>query len=292
MGAEAQYWNENPTCPDCATPGEPNPNLYAYLCIPISFTLSFSGAVLPLLDRVFPRLKFTEWIVFRMLIGMAGGIIVSVALTHSFPDGSNDLEYAIQQDAIPDFAWAGLCALLGLLITMGVEVLISLYLKASAHCYHSHHLDEEKQLLCNEEPCDTLQEGKALAGRELIVYLGDSIVLLVGLCFHSFFVGVNQGLQGDDVTFFVAVTAHQFFEGLALGVKNCQVQFSHSLLVILMFDFIFAMATPLGVGVGLAIKATVGSGVLFDIISGVSNSLSAGVLIWLGCIHLIHEELG
>merc|ERR1712137_995392 len=126
----------------------------------------------------------------------------------------------------------------------------------------------------------------------LTVYIADSLVLLFGLTFHSFFVGVNQGLQGDDVAFFIAVVAHQFFEGLALGVKNCMVKFPHSLPVIIFFDLIFAISTPAGIGVGLAIKAWVGHSSTFEIISGVSNSMSAGILVWVGSIHLIHEELG
>lgn len=293
-------------------------NLYAYICIPVSFVLSIAGALVPLLtDRIFPRLKFTEWTIFRFLVGLAGGIVVSVALTHSFPDGSEDLDGAVEDGKMPDYAWAGFFALIGLLATFTIEVLVALYLVLSARLYQiykrrrrqakdtssdsSGDVEKEEMEEVKDEPPTHSGHAHGKMGDEktvltatsaLTVYIADSLVLLFGLTFHSFFVGVNQGLHGDDVAFFIAVVAHQFFEGLALGVKNCMVKFPFSLPVIIFFDLIFAISTPVGIGVGLGIKASVGHSSTYEIISGVSNSLSAGILVWVGSIHLIHEELG
>ena len=282
---------------------ESDSNLYAYICIPLSFVLSLVGSVFPMItDRVLPSFKITEWTIFRFCAGTAGGIVIGVALVHSYPEGSEAIDGAVELGWLPEYAWGGFFGLLGLLATITIEIFVTVYLIVSKRLLRK--LQDRKRTPKEEaDPSTTENELKDAATDDLLkqesrrrsdivlAYLSDAVVLLFGLSFHSFFVGINQGLNGGDLAYFLAVIAHQFFEGVALGVKNCLVRFRFSVPLMLFFDLIFAASTPVGIGIGLGIKAHVEDRATVELVSGISNSISAGILIWVGCIHLIKEEL-
>ena len=48
----------------------------------------------------------------------------------------------------------------------------------------------------------------------------------------------------------------------------------------------------MGIGAGELVKANVDNETVYDIIQGVFNSFSAGILIYVGLVHLVGEELG
>jgi solute carrier family 39 (zinc transporter), member 1/2/3 len=105
-------------------------HIYAIIGIPLIFILSLLGSGLPpICTRFFPKFKLTETVVFRFLNGFAGGVIIGVGFIHSFPDASSSLDEAVANGDMPDYAWAGMFALFGALVTFAVEMLLSMYLR-------------------------------------------------------------------------------------------------------------------------------------------------------------------
>jgi len=115
-------------------------------------------------------------------------------------------------------------------------------------------------------------------------------VLLFGLCFHSFFIGLALGIS-DSSSLLIAIVAHQFFEGLALGFRIAKVNLPKNW-VIWLIDLGFAFAAPLGiiVGIGIAQALENEDGILL-IVTGTANAISAGILTYVSLVHMIADEM-
>jgi len=118
----------------------------------------------------------------------------------------------------------------------------------------------------------------------------DMYILLAGLSFHSFFVGLALGVS-DSLALFIAIVAHQFLEGVALGARIARARLPKRRDGVFL-DLVFALAAPIGCGIGIAIESRVGDTTFtYFVINGLFQSLSAGILIYVAVIHLLSEEM-
>jgi len=115
--------------------------------------------------------------------------------------------------------------------------------------------------------------------------------LLFGLSFHSLFVGIALGVLESDWGLFAAIVFHQFFEGMALGARVARANFRNSAHIWIL-DIVFALAAPVGIAIGLAIRATLADdNTKYAITNGVFQALSAGILIYVSLVHMMKEEM-
>ena len=80
-----------------------------------------------------------------------------------------------------------------------------------------------------------------------------SILLLIALSFHSVFEGLAIGLQensGELLSIFIAVIVHKAVMAFSLGLNIAQS--SLSLRTFVISNVIFSLASPIGVGLGIA----------------------------------------
>jgi len=118
----------------------------------------------------------------------------------------------------------------------------------------------------------------------------DMYILLAGLSFHSFFVGLAPG-GSDSLALFLALFAPPFLQGVALGARIARARLPKRRDG-LFLDLVFALAAPIGCGIGIAIESRVGDTTFtFYVINGLFQSLSAGILIYVAVIHLLSEEM-
>jgi len=155
---------------------------------------------------------------------------------------------------------------------------------AHDHGEHNHnHKHPEK----GEKTPEGTDEEKA----NKVKFYTEMYSLLFGLTFHSIFVGFALGLNEEDLGLLVAILCHQFFEGVALGLRIVRAGVSRRLHVFII-DSIFALAAPIGVAIGMGIQSSINDNPqTFTIVQGVFNSLSAGILIYVGLLHMIVEEI-
>jgi len=121
------------------------------------------------------------------------------------------------------------------------------------------------------------------------------IVLLFGLSFHSFFVGLALGVGGGEVGLFIAIVAHQFFEGMALGGRILKSQLAKGKeqrdqtgRKRWFYDLVFAFSCPVGIAVGIAIYySPLLSQQTYSIVNSVFQGLSAGILIYVSLVHVV-----
>lgn len=83
-----------------------------------------------------------------------------------------------------------------------------------------------------------------------------TLILEVGVAFHSVIIGVTLGALGGDefVPLWIALLFHQFFEGFALGVTVLDAKFSGKFAS--MMVCLYGLSTPVGVLIGILIHSS------------------------------------
>ena len=289
-------------------------HVYGYVAIGVVFLLSLFGTLCPaVIQKLRPKWDVLKHPCFKFCQGMAGGFVIAVALVHAFPEGSNALEN--EDIGLPDYAWGGLFALLGLLATWTCEAFITLYLKnkKSGHGHgHDHDHDHSSQDLESRDEVELTEVTAAkLAAKEQekqndahcdhalekVISMEISskdysalLILLFGLTFHSVFVGFAVGLNNDR-NLFIAVLCHQFFEAMAIGFHILRTRAFKNLWYLALIVGVFSLSAPVGSGIGIGVSATIcNDTTTFDLVSGIFETVAAGILIYVGCVHMLAEE--
>ena len=122
-----------------------------------------------------------------------------------------------------------------------------------------------------------------------------SIYLLeFGIALHSVLIGLALGTEVEQfILLFIALCFHQFFEGMALGAQLARLDRLPLRSAIFMVLF-YAITTPLGIAIGIGVqsKAYNPKSVTSLLVSGILDSVSAGILIYVALVNLIGAEMG
>ncbi|XP_048420149.1 zinc transporter 11-like [Pyrus x bretschneideri] len=121
--------------------------------------------------------------------------------------------------------------------------------------------------------------------------VGDSILLIVALCFHSFFEGIAIGVASTKAEAWKAlwtVSLHKIFAAIAMAIALLRMIPDRPFLSCAAYAFLFAISSPIGIGVGIMIDATT-QGRTADWISAISIGLACGVFIYVSINHLLSK---
>ena len=115
----------------------------------------------------------------------------------------------------------------------------------------------------------------------------------LGCVVHSFLVGLSLGVTVDGrsqaMALLIALCFHQCLEGI--GLSSVLVKARFSLPKSLVMIFTYAVTTPLGVAVGIAISNSYDSSSLTaNTVQGVFDSISGGLLLYISLVQLIAED--
>ncbi|CAG7851847.1 SubName: Full=Uncharacterized protein {ECO:0000313/EMBL:CCA68094.1} [Serendipita indica DSM 11827] len=149
------------------------------------------------------------------------------------------------------------------------------------------------------------------------------LILEFGVLFHSFIIGMTLAVSTEFIVILVVLTFHQLFEGLGLGTRLAHLQWFerraprakssdveegssrgsedehiiHPKLPFIWAVFpwigagVYSLSTPLGIAIGLAVKATYApESATASIVSGVFDSFSSGILLYTGLVELLAHE--
>jgi len=112
-------------------------------------------------------------------------------------------------------------------------------------------------------------------------------VLLIGLGTHAIFEGLALGISSDSnevLLFAVAIIMHKGAAGMSLGISMAQTFPGEENFVVGMVC-LFAIFTPLGVLLGIALKQTDS-----DMIELICACLAGGSFVYIACSEVIVEE--
>ncbi|KAI8374123.1 ZIP zinc transporter-domain-containing protein [Radiomyces spectabilis] len=118
-----------------------------------------------------------------------------------------------------------------------------------------------------------------------------TLVLEFGIVMHSIIIGITLGTvpNASFTILLIALVFHQFFEGIALGTRVNELNCKTWLKPIIM-GLLFIVMTPIGVAIGIGIRASVDIHALVTS-QAILDSISAGILLYSGFVTLISSEI-
>ncbi|KAF8941152.1 Zinc/iron permease [Dissophora ornata] len=155
------------------------------------------------------------------------------------------------------------------------------------HMSHTHTDSSDDSLLGEEDAIE--KEKQERRSRQIGTY-----ILELGIALHSVIIGISLGttVGSEYISLLIALLFHQFFEGVALGGRIASLQFNRKSLSPWLLSAWFAVSTPLGIAIGIGIRATYnGNSVTALIVQGVFDSCSAGILLYTAMVQLMSTEL-
>lgn len=119
-------------------------------------------------------------------------------------------------------------------------------------------------------------------------------LLEAGIIFHSVLIGITLVITPDQdgtfMTLFIVILFHQIFEGVALGSRIAELRMV-SIWTKLAMGAGFAVTTPVGMAIGTGVLNQFNGNDPSTIIAlGTLDSLSAGVLLWVGLIEMLCHD--
>ncbi|XP_049384416.1 probable zinc transporter 10 [Solanum stenotomum] len=260
---------------------------------------SMIGVCLPLVTRSIPALS-PERSLFVIVKAFAAGIILATGFMHVLPDSFDMLSSScLKEHPWHKFPFTGFVAMLSAIVTMAIDsIATSLYSKkhkaglvnpeiggvdqemGAVNGGHSHH----------HHGSFSTKDG--VEGTKLLRYRVIAMVLELGIIVHSIVIGISLGASNNTCTIKGLVAAlcfHQMFEGMGLG--GCILQAEYKFLKKALMAFFFAVTTPFGIALGMALSTTYEENSPRALITvGLLNASSAGLLIYMALVDLLAAD--
>jgi solute carrier family 39 (zinc transporter), member 1/2/3 len=118
------------------------------------------------------------------------------------------------------------------------------------------------------------------------------LILEFGVIFHSVIIGLNLGVVGSEFSrLYPVLVFHQSFEGLGIGARMSTIPFKPGSWLPWLLCTAYGLATPISIAIGLGLRKTYAPGSFTaNVVSGVLNSMSAGILTYTGLVELLARD--
>ncbi|KAB1225910.1 Zinc transporter 2 [Morella rubra] len=244
-------------------------------CLIILLVSTFAAGVSP---------YFYRWNEAFLLLGtqFAAGVFLGTSLMHFLSDSNESFEGLTTKS----YPFAFMLASSGYLMTMIADCIIAYVVRTSGNRKARVQVMEEGRApeeRSNQEHADLNPEFWRTTN------VGDTILLILALCFHSVFEGIAVGVAGttgDAWKNLWTICLHKLFAAVGMGIALLRMLPKRPFLTTAAYSFAFAISSPIGVGIGIAIDATT-QGPVADWIYAISMGLACGVFIYVAINHLI-----
>ncbi|KAF3102784.1 high-affinity Zn(2+) transporter zrt1 [Orbilia oligospora] len=118
------------------------------------------------------------------------------------------------------------------------------------------------------------------------------LILEFGVIFHSVIIGLALGVAGEEFnTLFPVLVFHQGFEGLGIGARMSAIPFKTGSWLPWILCLAYGLSTPIAIAIGLGLRGSYNPGSFTaNVVSGILDSLSAGILIYTGLVELLARD--
>ena len=277
----------------------------------VILVLSSAATFFPVAAKRLPRLRIPVYVyLFARYFG--AGVIVATAFIHLLDpayDAIGPHTCVAMTGAWGDYPW---CAAI---VLTSVTVIFLLDLAAERYVQMKYGIDTDQDLqaaVTNEgnptRDSSTDETKTAAAYKEKFLEDSDSdssarersfrqqiaafLILEFGVIFHSVIIGLNLGVVGEEFsTLYVVLVFHQSFEGLGIGARMSAIPFRPGSWLPWILCAAYGLTTPLAISIGLGVRNTYNSGSFTaSVISGVFDSMSAGILLYTGLVELLARD--
>ncbi|KAJ4770727.1 zinc transporter [Rhynchospora pubera] len=242
-------------------------------CLVILLVFTFVGGVSP---------YFYRWNESFLLLGtqFAGGIFLGTSLMHFLADSTSTFSDLTTKT----YPFSFMLASAGYLLTMLSDCIIILVTKRIKR-ENSNKVDVEGA----EGPSKLDEDLEAHPVFLRTTNFEDTILLILALCFHSVFEGIAIGVsatKADAWRNLWTIGLHKIFAAISMGIALLRMLPERPFLLTATYSLAFAISSPIGVGIGIAIDATT-QGHVADWIYAISMGIATGVFIYVAINHLI-----
>lgn len=253
-------------------------------CLIIFLVSTFAGGVSP---------YFYRWNESFLLLGtqFAGGVFLGTSLMHFLSDSDE----TFRDLTTKSYPFAYMLASSGYLLTMLGDCVITYVTSNSKREAKVVEL-EGGTTPPQEHEHDQARDHCAVAETTNPVLLktssvGDTILLILALCFHSVFEGIAVGVAGtkaDAWRNLWTISLHKIFAAIAMGIALLRMLPKRPFVTTAAYSLAFAVSSPIGVGIGIAINATT-QGSTADWMFAITMGIACGVFIYVAINHLISK---
>ncbi|XP_050221447.1 fe(2+) transport protein 1-like [Mercurialis annua] len=268
---------------------------------------SMIGVSLPLLTKSIPALS-PDKNLFIIVKAFASGIILATGFMHVLPDSFDMLwSDCLKENPWHKFPFTGFVAMLSAIVTLMIDSMAtSVYTKNNSGEVSP---DSELADQGHDREVGVVNNGGShghghghghhfggskggVNGQQLLRYRVIAMVLELGIIVHSVVIGLSLGASSNTCSIKGLVAAlcfHQMFEGMGLG--GCILQAEYNLFKKVMMAFFFAVTTPFGIAIGIALSKTYKENSPTALITvGLLNASSAGLLIYMALVDLLAND--
>ncbi|KAJ7208868.1 ZIP-like iron-zinc transporter [Mycena pura] len=270
---------------------------------------SLAGALFPVLAKESSWLRVPES-VFDFAKYFGSGVIIATAFIHLL---SPALEELTSDCLSPE--WQSYLVILSIMAIFIAELVafrwgtaklkrLGIYQDSHGHNVGSYvaHGPEGSPVTVTppKEPKQVAERGDTESGSmdnmptdaDALAHILGIATLEFGILLHSVLIGLTLAVDPAFKTLFVVIVFHQMFEGLGVGSRLAYLQLPRRYRSVPVIGAIlYGVSTPVGIAAGLGIRTTYNpNSAKASIVSGVLDSLSAGVLIYTGLVELLAHE--
>ncbi|KAL7215227.1 hypothetical protein ACSBR1_027397 [Camellia fascicularis] len=256
-------------------------------CLVILFVTTFVAGISPYL------VKWNEGLI---LLGtqFAGGVFLGTALMQFLSDSDDAFDSLISKH----YPFAFMLGSVGFLIAMFADcVVLCVYRKQRSRDVRVQGGIQQRKSSSGVGTSQSqiqVDDGTDHIMNTLFfnaISFGDSMLLIIALCFHSIFEGIAIGVMDTQSRAWRAlwtVTLHKVFAAIAMGIALLRTILGHPLLSCTAYAFVFAISCPIGVAIGIVIDATA-PGIVADWIYAIFMGLASGVFVYVSVDHLLFK---
>ncbi|XP_076907346.1 zinc transporter 11-like [Bidens hawaiensis] len=238
-------------------------------CFVIIFIGTFVGGVSP---------YFFKWNEEFLVLGtqFAGGVFLGTAMMHFLSDSHE----TFKELTSVEYPFAFMLACAGYLLTMFADSVISYVYGKQGN------FDIENQGRNRHGRDETSNSKTAISSVSSLV---DSMLLIVALCFHSVFEGIDIGIADSESDAWKAlwtIFIHKIFAAVAMVIALLRMIPGRAFLSCAAYVFAFGISSPIGVGIGIIVDDTK-EGCVADWIFAISMGIACGVFVYVSINHLL-----
>ncbi|GJM91760.1 hypothetical protein PR202_ga08170 [Eleusine coracana subsp. coracana] len=255
-------------------------------CLVILLVFTFLGGMSP---------YFFRWNEAFLVLGtqFAAGVFLGTSFMHFLADSAETFR-ALTKNHYP-FSYMLTCV--GFLVTMLADCVIVAVANRNHHHHQMSSAKETGNRVVNEEEESAAgghhqdhqkQQHPALTTIITSSSTSDAILLIVALCFHSVFEGIAIGIsssKSDAWRNLWTIGLHKIFAAVAMGIALLRLIPKRPLLMSVAYSLAFAVSSPVGVGIGIAIIDA--SPLARGWVYAISMGFATGIFIYVAINHLM-----
>ncbi|KAF4317591.1 hypothetical protein BBO99_00006387 [Phytophthora kernoviae] len=266
----------------------------------IIFAVSAAGTLIPLIAQKIPQCNANS-IIMESISAFAYGVVIATGLIHMVNEGIEKLSDECLGSVVEEYGSLGLAFVLATLVVMHlIECESSVFFGNQGSLLHGHahgHTPEAIMQQPVSTPNGAVTPQTAEYHEKSVNHAENdskirrkiaTIIFEAGVIFHSVIIGLDLGVTtGSEFnTLLAALCFHQFFEGIAIGTSALSSIESKGKLF--MVNFAFAITTPIGQVIGIAVRTTYSSSSSTALwVQGILDCVAGGILLYTGLVELM-----